>query len=113
VLFFCSVPDTTKDKQHNRIVISIDGRCGVVVGLLAFYARGRGYDSRTVQTFMCMNMSVCIGSGCFNVYVCIYKKNVYKYLLIRYLESITQAFQVLTFGLVSRECKCLEYLLFI
>jgi hypothetical protein len=43
------------------------GRCGVVVGILAYYASGRGFDSRTVQTFVCMNMSVCIGSGCFNV----------------------------------------------
>jgi hypothetical protein len=44
-----------------------DGRCGVVVGIFAYYARGRGFDSRTVQTFVYMNMSVCIGSGCFYV----------------------------------------------
>jgi hypothetical protein len=45
-----------------------DGRFGVVVGILAYYARGRGFNSRTVQTFvMCMSMSVCIGSGCFYV----------------------------------------------
>jgi hypothetical protein len=70
-----------------------------------------GFDCRTVQTFVCMNMSV--GSGCFYVwYVCIYKKNVCKYVLIRYLESITQALSAY-FGLDSRECKCLEYLLFI
>jgi hypothetical protein len=25
------------------------------------------FDSRTVQTFVCINMSVCIGSGCFYV----------------------------------------------
>jgi hypothetical protein len=36
-----------------------------VVGILAYYARGRGFDSRTVQTFVCMNMSVC--TGCFYV----------------------------------------------
>jgi hypothetical protein len=42
-----------------------DGRCGVVVGILAYYARGRGFDSRTVQTFVCMNMSVL--SGCLYV----------------------------------------------
>jgi hypothetical protein len=47
--------------------ISIDGRYGVVVGILAYYSRGRGLDSRTVQTFVFMNMSVCIGSGCFYV----------------------------------------------
>jgi hypothetical protein len=55
-----------------------DGILGVVVGILAYYARGRGCDFRTVQTFVCMNMSVCIGSGCIYVqYVRIYKKNVY------------------------------------
>jgi hypothetical protein len=26
-----------------------------------------GFDSRTVHTFVCMNMSDCIGSGCFYV----------------------------------------------
>jgi hypothetical protein len=46
---------------------TFDGRCGVVVYILAYYARGRGFDSRTVQTFVCMNMPVCIGSGCFYV----------------------------------------------
>jgi hypothetical protein len=58
-----------------------DGRFGVVVGIPAFYVRGRGFDSRTVQTFVCMNMSVCIGSGRFlcivflcKVYVFIKKK---------------------------------------
>jgi hypothetical protein len=40
-----------------------DGRFGVMVGILAYYARGREFDSRTVQTFVCMNMSVCIGPG--------------------------------------------------
>jgi hypothetical protein len=30
------------------------------------------------------------------MYVCIYNKNVYKYVFIRYLESITQAIHVLT-----------------
>jgi hypothetical protein len=74
------------------LIILIDGRFGVVVGILAYYARGRGFDCCTVQTFVCMNMSVYIGSGCFYVqYVCIYKKNVLKFILMRYLESITQA----------------------
>jgi hypothetical protein len=44
-----------------------NGRFGVVVGILAYYASGRGFDSRTVQTFVCMNMSVCIGFGYFYV----------------------------------------------
>jgi hypothetical protein len=61
----------------------------VLVGILAYYARGRGFDFRTVQTFVCINMSVCIGFGCFYAqYVCIYKK---KSIFIRYRESITQA----------------------
>jgi hypothetical protein len=52
---------------HFTNTIVIDGRFGVVVGNLTYYVRGRGFDSRTVQTFVCMNMSVCIGSGCFYV----------------------------------------------
>jgi hypothetical protein len=74
-----------------------------VVGILAYYARGRGFDSRTVQTFVCMDMSVCIVSGCFYVYyVCIYKKKLYKYILIRYIHNtnLISAY----FGLDSREC---------
>jgi hypothetical protein len=31
-------------------IMSQYGRCGVVVGILAYYARGREFDSRTVQT---------------------------------------------------------------
>jgi hypothetical protein len=34
-----------------------------------------------------------------------------KYVFIRYLDSITQAFISAYFGLDSREFKCLEYLL--
>jgi hypothetical protein len=70
-----------------------DGRCGVVVRILAYYA-GRGFHSRTVQTFVCMNI-LCIfvlglGVYMYNMYA-FTKKNVYKYVFIRYLESITQA----------------------
>jgi hypothetical protein len=39
--------------------LEFDGRFGVVVGILAHNAKGRGFDSRTVQTFVCMNMSLC------------------------------------------------------
>jgi hypothetical protein len=53
----------------------IDGRCGVVVGILAYYARGRGFDSRIVQTFVCMNMSVSFTK----------KMYINTYVLIRYL----------------------------
>jgi hypothetical protein len=45
--------------------ILIESRFGIVVEILAYYARGRGFDHRTLQTFVCMNMSVCIGSECF------------------------------------------------
>jgi hypothetical protein len=38
------------------------------------------------------------------------KKNVCKYVFIRYLESITQALISAYFRLDRRECKCLEYL---
>jgi hypothetical protein len=54
------------------IYLSYDGRFGVVVGIFAYYARGRGFDSRTVQTFVYMNISVCIGSGCFYVIIRMY-----------------------------------------
>jgi hypothetical protein len=63
------------------------------VTTLAYYTRVRGFDSHTVL-FVCMNMSVCIGSGCFDI--CIYKRKLYKYVFIRYLEYITQALEVLT-----------------
>jgi hypothetical protein len=41
------------------LIFTFNGRFGVVVGILVYYARGRGLDSRTVQTFVCLNMSVC------------------------------------------------------
>jgi hypothetical protein len=31
--------------------LTFDGRYSVVVGILAYYARGRGFDSRTVQKY--------------------------------------------------------------
>jgi hypothetical protein len=46
-----------------------------VYGILVDYARGRGFDFRTVQTFVCMNMSVCIRSGyflCILTYIYLY-----------------------------------------
>jgi hypothetical protein len=59
---------------------------------LCRYPRGHGFDSLTIQTFVCMNMSVCMRSGCF-LYVT--QKNVYRYVLyvyfIRSLVNIVQA----------------------
>jgi hypothetical protein len=69
--------------------------------------RSRGFDSRTVQTFVCMNMSVVLGLGVSIYNMCVFTKKVHKYVLIRYLESITQAVSAY-FGLDSRECKCLK-----
>jgi hypothetical protein len=57
-----------------------------VVGILAYYAGGHGFDSRTVQTFVCMNISVCM-------YL---QKKIYSY-----LESIIQALQVLTLDKIN------------
>jgi hypothetical protein len=45
----CNRPHVTQHK------VKVDGRCGVVVGTLAYYSRGRGFDSCTVQTFLCLN----------------------------------------------------------
>jgi hypothetical protein len=71
-------------------ITSFDGQCGVAVGILAYYARGRGFDSRTVQTYVCLYwvwVFLCI--------ICMYlqKKSVckYEYVFIRYLKSIKQA----------------------
>jgi hypothetical protein len=56
------------NKNHNENdEMNDDGRFGVVVGILAYYARGRGFDSSTVQIIVCMNMYICTGSGCFYV----------------------------------------------
>jgi hypothetical protein len=74
-----------------------DDRLGVVMGILAYYASGRGFDSRTVHTFVCsctqMYASLFVlglGVSMNNMYV-FTKKNVYKYVFIRYLKSIIQA----------------------
>jgi hypothetical protein len=54
-------------EPNNHECECVGGRFGIVVGILACYARGRGFDFRTVQTFVCMNISVCIRPGCFYV----------------------------------------------
>jgi hypothetical protein len=53
--------------------------------------------------------NICFGVSIYNMYL---QKKVYTYVFIRYLESITQALQILTLDW-SRECKCLEYLFII
>jgi hypothetical protein len=67
------------DEDINKIFLlveleSINGRCGVVVGKLAYHARGRGFDS-TVQTFVCMNMSICM--WVFLCIICMYLQKKY------------------------------------
>jgi hypothetical protein len=46
-----------------------------VLGCIAYYATGRGFDPRIEQTFMCMNVAVCIEFGCFLCIVCFYLQN--------------------------------------
>jgi hypothetical protein len=68
---------------ENSYALAIEtARFGVVVRILAYYARGCGFDSHTVQTFVCMNMSVLgLGVSMYNMYVLTKKKyvSIYKY----------------------------------
>jgi hypothetical protein len=86
---------------------SIYGRCGVVVGILAYYARGRGPHS----TNICVHEHVCLYWVwvflCYNMYV-FTKQSIYVSInpLSRFHNtSLISSY----FGLDSRECKCLEY----
>jgi hypothetical protein len=51
---------------HNKDLATLEDRFHAV-SILAYDARGRGFDLRTVLTFVCMNMSVGNRSGCFCV----------------------------------------------
>jgi hypothetical protein len=89
------------------------GPIGAMVRIFAYCARGRGFDSRTVQTFVCINMSVCTRSGRFLCKVCMYlqiKVCVYIYPLSRIYNTILVSAY---FGLDKSECECecLVYLL--
>jgi hypothetical protein len=59
--------------------------------LFIYCSRGRDFDTRTVQIFVCINMSV------------LYWVWMFSMLFIRYLESITQH-RSANFGLDNREC---------
>jgi hypothetical protein len=64
-----------------------DGRFGVVVRILAYYARGRGFDSRIVQTFVCMNIYLFVlslGVSMYNMYVFTKKMYISMYLSVIY-----------------------------
>jgi hypothetical protein len=86
-------PQMLYNASQNLVIertVIMDGRCCVVVGILAYYARG-GFDSRTVQTFVCMNMSVCIESGiCLHLGVSMYNMYVFtkKIYISMYLSVI-------------------------
>jgi hypothetical protein len=86
-----------------------------VVGILAYYARGRGLDSRTMQTFVCMNMSVCIGSGCFFMYKYVFTKKMDLSIYLSLISSLISyrihntSLKSAYFKLDSRKWKCLEY----
>jgi hypothetical protein len=55
--------------------------------LNTYCVRGRAFDPRTVQTFVCMNMSVCTGAGCFLCLLCLMCMYLQKKLSI-YLSGI-------------------------
>jgi hypothetical protein len=81
----------------------------VVVGILAYYAKGREFDSRTVQKFVYMNMfGLVLGVSMDNMYA--FTKKVNKYLIsINPLSRINNTSLISAyFELDSRECKCLE-----
>jgi hypothetical protein len=69
---------------------STEGRFGVVVGIFAFYERGRGFPH---SANICVHEHVCLYLvWVFLRIICMYlQKYIYKYVFIRYLESIAQA----------------------
>jgi hypothetical protein len=92
---------------HWFLVWTTNGRLiGAMVRILAYYARGRGFDSRTVQIFVCINMSVCIGSGRFLCIVCMYlqKKYISMYIYPLSRTHNTSLVSLAYFGL--DKCKC-------
>jgi hypothetical protein len=67
-------------------------RSGVELEILVYYARGRGFDSRTAQTFVCMNMSVLgLRVSMYNMYG--FTKEVYKYVYLFVKSLILAAFE--------------------
>jgi hypothetical protein len=84
---------------------------GAMVRILACCARCRGFDTRTVQTFVCMIMPVYFGSGRFLYVVCMYIQKKYIRMYISPLSRIHNTSFVSAYhGLDKRECKWLEYL---
>jgi hypothetical protein len=85
---------------------------GAMVRILAYCARGRKFDSRTVQTFVCMHISVCIESGRFLclyietyiLYVCIYKKKYISTCFYPFHRIYNISLVSAYYGLDKREC---------
>jgi hypothetical protein len=50
-------------EDRDAIIILVFYRFGAVDRVLGYCTRGRMFDTHTVQTSVCMNISVCIGSG--------------------------------------------------
>jgi hypothetical protein len=50
--------------EYNAMAFQFS-RFSIVIGTLAYYVRGRGFDPRTVQTFDCINTSAWIASEYF------------------------------------------------
>jgi hypothetical protein len=78
---------------------------------MVYCERGRGFNSRIVQTYyyVWMNMSVCIGFSMYSM--CVLTKKKYKSMYIYPLSGIHNTSLISAyFGLDKRECECLEYL---
>jgi hypothetical protein len=101
---YVGIPKLNKVFWFLILCLTTDWRCGLNN---PYCAKGHGFDPCTVQTFVCMYMSVCIGSGCFLCIICMYlqKKSIKVCIFIRYLESITQATSAY-FRLDKREWEC-------
>jgi hypothetical protein len=66
---------TSRYNLSSSSAYGLDGRCGVVVAILAYYAKGRGFDSRTVKKIVGMNMFVFgLDVSMYNMYVFTKKK---------------------------------------
>jgi hypothetical protein len=102
---------------NTKSILSINIRrsIGVMVRILGYCARGRGLDSRTVQTFVCMNIICLCWVWAFSMYsMYVFTKKRYISMYIYPLSRIHNTSLVSTnFGLDKRECVCLEYLFFI
>jgi hypothetical protein len=66
---------------YNKFKLKFHDLFGVADWILVYCTRSRRFNPRTVQTFVSMNMSICIGSGCFQLKI-MYVFTKKKYLFI-------------------------------